>query len=103
MTQTKNSSESAIVETFRRLNAANQPKWLLPLRNAGISTFAELGFPTLHDEDWRFTNVGPIAALPFQPAPAVVVNGAESNILGHAAFDGLPGCRLVFVNGFFQP
>ncbi len=103
MTQTKNSSESGIVEIFRRMDAAGQPKWLVPLRNAGISTFAELGFPTLHDEDWRFTNVGPIAALPFNPAPAVAVNGAESSVLGHAVFGGLAGCRLVFVNGFFQP
>ena len=103
MTQTKHSSESGIVETFRRTDTASQPKWLMNLRNSGISTFAELGFPTLHDEDWRFTNVGPIAALPFNPAPAVAVNGAESNVLGKAAFGGLAGNRLVFVNGFFQP
>jgi Fe-S cluster assembly protein SufD len=104
MTQTKNSSESGIVETFRRRDAANagQPKWLLSLRNSGICTFAELGFPTLHDEDWRFTNVGPIAALPFQPAPAVAANGAESNLLSRAVFDALAGSRLVFVNGFFE-
>jgi len=101
MTQTKNSNESRIVEAFRRADSSAQPQWLLALRNAGISTFAELGFPTLHDEDWRFTNVGPIAALPFQPARAKSVNGAESGVLGRAAFSGLPGCRLVFVNGFF--
>ena len=46
----------------------DQPKWLLPLRKAGIASFAELGFPTLHDEDWRFTNVAPLAKLPFKPA-----------------------------------
>jgi len=85
------------------MDPAMHPKWLLPLRNAGISTFAELGFPTLNDEDWRFTNVGPIAALPFQPSPAVAANGAESNVLSQAMFRGLAGCRLVFVNGFFQP
>lgn len=103
MTQTKNSSESQIVETFRQMTPAPQPKWLTPMRSAGIATFAELGFPTLHDEDWRFTNVAPIAAMPFQAARPVAVNGAESAALAKAAFAGLPGCRLVFVNGFFAP
>jgi Fe-S cluster assembly protein SufD len=103
MTPTKNSSESRIVETFRQAGAATSPQWLQPLRAAGIASFTELGFPTLRDEDWRFTNVAPIAALPFQPAPAVVANGAESKALSAASFAGLPGCRLVFVNGFFAP
>ncbi|HEV2331231.1 MAG TPA: Fe-S cluster assembly protein SufD [Verrucomicrobiae bacterium] len=102
MTQSKNSSESRIIETFRRTDAAGQPEWLSGLRNAGIGTFAELGFPTLRDEDWRFTNIAPIAALPFEPARAAAVNGAESSLLGQAVFAGLPGCRLVFVNGFFS-
>jgi Fe-S cluster assembly protein SufD len=101
---TQNSSESRIVETFRQAGpAAGQPQWLAPLRSAAIASFAELGFPTLHDEDWRFTNVAPIAALPFQPAPAIAANGAESRLLGEAVFAKLPGTRLVFVNGFFAP
>lgn len=103
MTQTKNLNESRIVEIFRKTDASGQPRWLLALRNAGISAFAELGFPTLRDEDWRFTNVTPIAQLPFQPARSPAVNGAESGVLSRAVFASLPGCRLVFVNGFFVP
>jgi Fe-S cluster assembly protein SufD len=101
---TQNSSESRIVETFRQTGSVpGQPQWLAPMRSAAIATFSELGFPTVRDEDWRFTNVAPIAGLPFQPAPAVVANGAESKILGEATFAKLPGTRLVFVNGFFAP
>jgi len=99
---TKNSNESRIVELFRQTEAGTQPAWLPPLRQSAIATFAEKGFPTLRDEDWRFTNVAPIASLPFQPAPAVTANGAESKALSAAPFAGLPGCRLVFVNGFFE-
>jgi Fe-S cluster assembly protein SufD len=102
MTQTKNSNETRIVEAFRQAASGAQPAWLSPLRNAALATFSELGFPTLRDEDWRFTNVAPIAALPFQPAHAVAVNSAESKLLSEAAFAKLPGCRLVFVNGFFS-
>ena len=48
-------------------NEASQPSWLFPLRKSGIVRFAEMGFPTLNDEDWRYTNVAPIAKLPFRP------------------------------------
>ena len=48
------------LETFERFEAqAKQPAWVFPLRKAGIARFAELGFPTLQQEDWRFTNVAP--------------------------------------------
>jgi len=36
------------------------------LRNAGFQRFTELGFPTTHDEEWRFTNVSRIARASFQ-------------------------------------
>jgi Fe-S cluster assembly protein SufD len=29
------------------------------LRESAIGRFAELGFPTAHDEEWRFTNIAP--------------------------------------------
>src|SRR5580765_711221 len=54
-------------ERFESEAAGKHPSWLFPIRKAGISRFAELGFPTLRDEDWRFTNVAPIARLPFDP------------------------------------
>ena len=36
--------------------------------SAAFARFAELGFPTTHDEEWRFTNVAPIARTTFAPA-----------------------------------
>src|SRR3954467_15246962 len=91
-----------IVKQFGAIESSTQPKWLLPLRKAGAASFAELGFPTLRDEDWRFTNVAPIEKLTFIPAKAVTANGAETRLLENAAFAKLPGNRLVFVNGFFS-
>jgi Fe-S cluster assembly protein SufD len=102
---TQNNSGSAvepIVKHFDRLESANQPKWLRPLRKAGMASFAELGFPTLQNEDWRFTNVAPIAQLLFSPAREAVVNGAETKAIKESAFVKLSGHRLVFVNGFFS-
>src|SRR5271170_6041190 len=101
---TQNNSGNAvepIVKHFDRLESAKQLKWLLPLRKAGMASFTELGFPKLSDEDWRFTNVAPIAQLPFSPAREAVVNGAETKAIKESAFAKLSGHRLVFVNGFF--
>src|ERR1035437_3202839 len=103
MTQKVNNGTELLVEKFSQFEAApHQPKWLLPLRKAGLAGFAELGFPKLSDEDWRFTNVAPIAQLPFQLAREAVVNGAETKVIAESAFAKLSGHRLVFVNGFFS-
>jgi Fe-S cluster assembly protein SufD len=103
MTQKANNGTELLVEKFSQLKAGpDQPKWLRPLRKAGLACFAELGFPKLSDEDWRFTNVAPIAKLPFTLAPEAAVNGAESRAINDSVFAGLAGHRLVFVNGFFS-
>lgn len=93
----------ALVQKFSQFEAAApQPKWLQPVRKAGIASFADQGFPTLHDEDWRFTNVAPIAGLPFQLASQPAINGAETKALEASAFSQLAGTRLVFVNGRYS-
>ncbi len=101
----KKSSDAVepIVKLFDAVECAGQPRWLLPLRKAGLAGFAEAGFPTLQDEDWRFTNLAPLVQLPFQLSAPVAVNGAETRALEAARFTQLPGNRLVFVNGFFVP
>jgi Fe-S cluster assembly protein SufD len=58
----------AWLDSFTKQSPA--PEWLRPLREAGFERFAELGFPTTHDEDWRFTNVARIARTTFQVAAA---------------------------------
>ena len=57
----------AWLETFT--SQAPADPWLQQLREAAFRRFTELGFPTTHDEDWRFTNVAPIARTRFEPPP----------------------------------
>jgi len=91
------------LEQFRHFESAAKSS-LLPFRKAGLALFAELGFPTLQHEDWRFTNVAPLAKLPFQPMFEVpAINGAETKALNEFAFAKLTGTRLVFVNGHYSP
>jgi Fe-S cluster assembly protein SufD len=78
------------------------PSWVFPLRKAAMARFMELGFPTLRDEDWRFTNVAPIAQLPFKPVLNYSRAGVETAALKKYSFANLKGSRLVFVNGHFS-
>src|SRR6266536_2696785 len=77
---------------------AKQPSWLFPLRKAGIARFAELGFPTTRHEDWRFTNVAPMAKLPFKPVFDAGAEDVSAAALGELTFAKVRGPRLVFVN-----
>src|SRR5947208_12026464 len=78
-----------------------QPSWLFPLRKAGLARFAEAGFPTLNDEDWRFTNVAPIAKLPFKPVFQPARDGLTAESIRQFSFGALAASRLVFVDGHF--
>src|SRR5262250_2977871 len=82
---------------------APQPSWLFPLRKAGMARFAELGFPTVHDEDWRFTNVAPLIKLPFKPVLECTANRLTPDAIAKLTFGKLAATRLVFVNGHFVP
>src|ERR1700722_19598557 len=77
---------------------AGQPSWVFPLRKAAMSRFSEMGFPTTHDEDWRFTNVAPIAKLPFRPVFDYARGNLDAAAISRYSFTGLKGSRLVFVN-----
>ncbi len=80
---------------------AKPPIWMLPFRKGGLARFAELGFPTLQHEDWRFTNIAPIVKLPFKPVFEAMADDLTSEALKNFPFADLPGSRLVFVNGHY--
>src|SRR5579871_6433803 len=42
------------------------------IREEARQAFAELGYPTKQNEDWRFTSVAPIARTTFIPSAALV-------------------------------
>jgi len=95
---------------FEKLAVGHQQGWLRKLRQAGFARFSELGFPTTHDEDWRFTNVAPISRSVFQLAHldyvetqhAGSVRGIETSNLDALRIPGA-ACQLVFVNGRYWP
>jgi Fe-S cluster assembly protein SufD len=80
--------------------------WLKELRNRALARFRELGFPTTHDEEWRFTNVAPIARTNFeyQPSDRLVIYAdpvselklpeASAHLGRYAGFDKNPFTAL---------
>ena len=100
--QSVNSPEAYLEKFSRFERETSQPKWLLPMRKAGLARFSEIGVPTLDHEDWRFTNTAAIAKMPFNPAfDSSDTITAEQ--LQKFTFAQQAGSRLVFVNGHFAP
>jgi Fe-S cluster assembly protein SufD len=98
-------AQEGYLETFARFEegaAGSDAGWLRSIRRSAMARFSELGFPTTHDEDWRFTNVAPIAETPFGLArdASVELTSPELDRLGVPAFASI---RLVFVNGRYEP
>jgi Fe-S cluster assembly protein SufD len=75
--------------------------WMHPLRKAALARFLELGFPTTRDEDWKFTNLAPIAQTVFRLPEASPQPSVEA--LQPFLVTGMGGTRLVFVDGRFAP
>jgi len=91
---------------FDKKAARDGQAWLRPIRHKAILRFTELGFPTTRDEDWRFTDVSPIATTPFASAPTLAQDGharLTSRELERFTFPDLTCSRLVFVNGRCAP
>jgi Fe-S cluster assembly protein SufD len=83
---------------FQKRAAGRDLPWLQNLRESAFARFCEVGFPTTHDEDWRFTNVSPIAKTSFELSRDATVTKQEVKRLGVAGL----GCQLIFVNGQFS-
>jgi Fe-S cluster assembly protein SufD len=95
-----------------RSEGSKAPLFLRRLREEGLAAFGRLGFPGPDDEEWRYTNVAPVAKGLFTPSPAVV--SARDRVeergralaldgrLGPIAFSDRKKTQLVFVNGRFS-
>ena len=67
-----------------------------------MASFASLGFPTTKAEDWKYTNLEPIAAFKFSRPNGVRKQFSARKLLAKGFAD--PDCaRLVFLNGVYVP
>jgi Fe-S cluster assembly protein SufD len=85
---------------FTRGRGATAPAWLRDLRERGAARFVALGFPTVRQEEWRFTNVAAIADMPFRLADKAPTNAAD---LTARVKIPATAARIVILNGHFAP
>jgi Fe-S cluster assembly protein SufD len=83
---------------FAALNGA-APAWLRGFRERGLARFLDLGFPSTRLEDWKYTDVAPLAHFPFSTSAATTLSTAAADSLARARL-GVEH-ELVFVNGRF--
>jgi Fe-S cluster assembly protein SufD len=75
--------------------------WFNELRAEAVDRLGALKLPTTRDEEWRFTDISPLANLSLQPARAGSSSLQVSDI-AHFHLDEA-AVRLVFVDGSFAP
>lgn len=73
--------------------------WLELVRGSAMERFEQLGFPTVHEEDWKYTNLAQLAKQSFVPA------GRPSSFAVDSArfvYPETSTAHLVVVNGFLS-
>ena len=73
--------------------------WLELVRGSAMERFERLGFPSVHEEEWKYTNLAPLAKQSFAP---VVRPRAESIDASRFVYPETAGAHLVVVNGFLS-
>ncbi len=97
-------SESAWLEgfeAFARSRSGREPAAVGEVRRRAMERFAELGFPSIRQEEWRFTNVAPISRREFH-RPEVGAAAAAGHLVEPWLFESARA-RLVFVDGRLHP
>src|SRR6202163_3774770 len=81
----------------------NEPSWLQNVRENSFEQFERAGFPNIKQEEWKYTNVTPIAKRDF--APVLARNGTaltKDGVLKSFIYEEARDSRLVFVNGMLR-
>ncbi len=91
------------LDTYASAFESLDPAWPLhDVRSAAFERFNALGFPTVKDEAWRYTNPKPITDRIFALAPPASDRISADAIAAYTLVE-TPCHQLVFVNGRFAP
>jgi len=89
-------SENSYQTAFR--SVAPTVPWLELVRNSGMDRFEHLGFPSVREEDWKYTNLAALAKENFVPA----IQDSVVRDVSQFAYPETEGAHLVVVNGFLR-
>ncbi|HEX3281207.1 MAG TPA: Fe-S cluster assembly protein SufD [Pyrinomonadaceae bacterium] len=94
--------ENLYANAFRDLQKERDGSWLERLRQNAIERFAELGFPSVKEEEWKYTNVAAIARGNFQPSVAAVATQTDAELKHLSAVPETRASQLVFIDGILR-
>ena len=94
-------SENSYQAAFRtaRETAPTVP-WLELVRGSAMERFELLGFPTVRDEEWKYTNLATLAKENFVPAATDELDLEDPQ--SKFGYTETAGAHLVVVNGFLR-
>ena len=86
---------------FQQLQGLNDNNWVSPIRSHAMETFAGIGLPTTRkgNEKWKYTNVAPIARIPFALSSS---SNTSIDVIKSVAPWSDSWTNVVFVNGFYR-
>lgn len=88
---------SQLFTEFERSLNGDSKKPLHAIRKEAIRWFSDHGFPTVRQEEWRFTNVSAIGEIDFKPGILKIEDITPDDLSPFVVSDDF--ARLVFVNG----
>ncbi|HJV84260.1 MAG TPA: Fe-S cluster assembly protein SufD [Noviherbaspirillum sp.] len=77
--------------------------WLARVRKSALDQFAQRGFPTRKDEDWKYTSVAALEKMNFRVEPDGRAHTGANPLMDRFALASDIGHVLVFHNGRFAP
>jgi Fe-S cluster assembly protein SufD len=99
----KNTYEAAFRALQEGENGRSAPGWVQRLRESAFARFEQSGFPTTDEEEWKYTNVAPIARANFVPVIARPEGALmTASQLEPFVYEEARRSQLVFVDGIYQ-
>ncbi|MEE9552180.1 MAG: Fe-S cluster assembly protein SufD [Gammaproteobacteria bacterium] len=101
MGQGRGSSMSSVaienyMSAFKQLEGKFIAPWFADNRKQALEKFQQDGFPTLRQENWKYTDVGPITQCDFKSAEKTNLTNEQ---IDNVRFKELDCLEMVFVNG----
>jgi Fe-S cluster assembly protein SufD len=86
-------------EFEKRLNGGKEST-IHEKRKEALSNFSRLDFPSIKDEEWKYTSIGPL--LKYNFVPSYEKKNISKDFINSLLFDQLEHSLIVFVNGRFS-
>lgn len=100
-TATRDDYLKKLIESWKKeISPVRTISWLDQLRTNAVNRAESLRFPTLRDEEWRFTDITPLRNASF-PRAAVASSLSASDLA--PVIPDETACRVVFIDGQYIP